>query len=122
MELKRKNNKKMELKDEQTFVHFTSSELCSRFISENSLLIFVFCCGGKGFHINNNYNIKEIKEKVDKFNKKHKIVQNVKKTCDDCCCVCLEACTSITKCGHLICNKCSDSLLVKQCPYCRTYF
>jgi hypothetical protein len=119
MELKRKNNKKMEFRDEKTFVHFTSSQLCRRFISENNLLILIFCCEGKGFHINNNSNIEE---KVNIFNNKHKIVKNVKKTCDDCCCVCLEACISITKCGHLLCNGCSDSLLVKQCPYCRTYF
>lgn len=35
------------------------------------------------------------------------------------CCVCYENTKRKTKCDHLLCYECENSLITKSCPYCR---
>ncbi len=106
-------------KKNETYKHFNTIEECEWFVRQmmvQNYIIIGRCCGGKGVCVRES----ELHQFIHKQNNPIKPVRqkNLKKTQDDCCCVCLETCNEVTQCGHLVCATCAVKVK-PSCPYCR---
>lgn len=91
------------LLNNETYQHFTTVEECDAYV-ERHRYTYRRCCGGKGICIP--VTVKSVN------------VKPVKKTQDDCCCVCFEKTNDLTSCGHVLCSSCTEKV-APLCPYCR---
>ena len=82
----------------EIYRHFDTVEECDRYAEQHGYT-YRRCCGGKGICL-------------------PKPEKPVKRTQDDCCCVCLEKTDVLTSCGHLVCSTCMKRVR-PTCPYCR---
>jgi len=94
-------NVSMDMNTNEIYKHFKTVEDCDRYAEQHGYT-YRRCCGGMGICIPQNL-----------IQKPH-----VKKTQDDCCCVCLEKTNAVTSCGHLVCAECMERVR-PTCPYCR---
>jgi len=108
------------------FVHFDNKDDCDMFASFlGKKNIRYKCCNGMGCCVKaDDRHNSELNNKINFFKNHFAFGKSSNQTHDTeeealLCSVCYEINDKKTICGHLLCNKCSTSLLKQECPICR---